>query len=39
LGYSQRNWWGKAPRYIYWTKAGGVKPEDWPPWMRRFKDY
>jgi len=22
-----------------WTKAGGVKPEDWPPWMRRFKDY
>ena len=22
-----------------WTKAGGVKPEDWPEWMRRFKDY
>jgi prepilin-type N-terminal cleavage/methylation domain-containing protein len=22
-----------------WTKAGGVKPEDWPPWMRSFKDY
>jgi len=22
-----------------WTTAGGVKPEDWPPWMRRFKDY
>ncbi|MBM4025310.1 MAG: type II secretion system protein [Planctomycetes bacterium] len=22
-----------------WTKAGGVKPEDWPPWMRKFKDY
>ena len=22
-----------------WTKAGGAKPEDWPPWMRRFKDY
>jgi len=22
-----------------WTKRGGVKPEDWPPWMRRFKDY
>jgi prepilin-type N-terminal cleavage/methylation domain-containing protein/prepilin-type processing-associated H-X9-DG protein len=21
------------------TKAGGVQPEDWPPWMRRFKDY
>ncbi|MHC4242623.1 MAG: type II secretion system protein [Planctomycetota bacterium] len=22
-----------------WTKAGGVQPSDWPPWMRRFKDY
>ncbi len=22
-----------------WTKAGGVKPEDWPEWMRSFKDY
>jgi len=22
-----------------WTKAGGVKPEDWPPWMRNFRDY
>ncbi len=22
-----------------WTKAGGVLPEDWPEWMRRFKDY
>jgi len=22
-----------------WTKAGGVEPEDWPEWMRRFKDY
>ena len=22
-----------------WTKAGGVTPEDWPQWMRRFKDY
>jgi prepilin-type N-terminal cleavage/methylation domain-containing protein/prepilin-type processing-associated H-X9-DG protein len=22
-----------------WTKAGGVKPEDWPKWMRKFKDY
>ncbi|OHB74496.1 MAG: hypothetical protein A2Z25_22170 [Planctomycetes bacterium RBG_16_55_9] len=22
-----------------WTKAGGVRPEDWPYWMRRFKDY
>ncbi len=22
-----------------WTKAGGVAPEDWPQWMRRYKDY
>lgn len=22
-----------------WTKAGGVMPEDWPHWMRKFKDY
>lgn len=22
-----------------WTTAGGVKPEDWPKWMRGFKDY
>ena len=22
-----------------WTIAGGVQPEDWPEWMRHFKDY
>ena len=22
-----------------WTKAGGVLPEDWPQWMRKFRDY
>ncbi len=22
-----------------WTKAGGVLPEDWPKWMRKFTDY
>ena len=22
-----------------WTRAGGVQPEDWPQWMRRFPDY
>ncbi len=22
-----------------WTKAGGVEPEDWPEWMRKFRDY
>ncbi len=22
-----------------WTRAGGVQQEDWPKWMRHFKDY
>ena len=22
-----------------WTKAGGVSPDMWPEWMRKFKDY
>jgi prepilin-type processing-associated H-X9-DG protein len=22
-----------------WTKAGGVRRDDWPEWMRQFKDY
>jgi len=22
-----------------WTKAGGCLPEDWPRWLRKFKDY
>lgn len=22
-----------------WTRAGGIKPEDWPKWMQKFKDY
>jgi hypothetical protein len=22
-----------------WTKAGGVQPEEWPAWMRGFKEY
>ncbi len=30
-----RNW----PTDNRWTKAGGVTPEDWPAWMRQFKDY
>ncbi|MGB2862020.1 MAG: hypothetical protein WBC05_01735 [Sedimentisphaerales bacterium] len=23
----------------YWTTAGGVVQENWPQWMRRFRDY
>jgi hypothetical protein len=22
-----------------WTRAGGVRAEDWPAWMRKLKDY
>ena len=22
-----------------WTIVGGVTPEDWPEWMRQFRDY
>ena len=22
-----------------WTTAGGVQAEDWPEWMRKYKDY
>ena len=22
-----------------WTRVGGVRPNDWPEWMRNFKDY
>ncbi len=22
-----------------WTRAGGMKPEDWPDWMKNFRDY
>ena len=23
----------------HWTKAGGVQPDSWPAWMRKFKEY
>jgi len=32
-------WYGEFDRAGVWTKAGGAKPEDWPKWMRKFKDY
>jgi len=32
-------WYDQFDRAGRWTKAGGVKPEDWPKWMRQFKDY
>jgi type II secretory pathway pseudopilin PulG len=33
------NWYTEFNRAGKWTKAGGVQPEDWPKWMRNFKDY
>jgi prepilin-type N-terminal cleavage/methylation domain-containing protein len=32
-------WCGRYNTRGPWTRAGGVQPEDWPPWMRTFKDY
>ena len=32
-------WSNDFNRANRWTKAGGVKPEDWPQWMRGLKDY
>jgi prepilin-type N-terminal cleavage/methylation domain-containing protein len=32
-------WHGNFNTSGPWTRAGGVRPEDWPRWMRRFKDY
>jgi prepilin-type N-terminal cleavage/methylation domain-containing protein/prepilin-type processing-associated H-X9-DG protein len=32
-------WYDEFDTAGRWTKAGGAKPEDWPEWMRKFKDY
>ena len=32
-------WHRKFDTANKWTLAGGVKPEDWPEWMRKYKDY
>jgi prepilin-type N-terminal cleavage/methylation domain-containing protein len=32
-------WYRGFNRAGRWTRAGGVKPEAWPEWMRKFKDY
>jgi len=33
------NWNRKYDIHGAWTTAGNVRPEDWPQWMRRLKDY
>jgi hypothetical protein len=32
-------WTKEFDRAGPWTKAGGVQPENWPQWMRGFKEY
>ncbi len=32
-------WYAEYDTAGPWTKAGGVQPERWPPWIRPFKDY
>jgi prepilin-type N-terminal cleavage/methylation domain-containing protein len=32
-------WNSKFDTANEWTRAGGMQPEDWPEWMRNFKDY
>jgi len=32
-------WWRGFNTQGPWTRGGGVQPEDWPAWMRKFKDY
>ncbi len=32
-------WYERFDTAGRWTKAGNVQPEDWPEWMRGFKDY
>lgn len=32
-------WYKEFDTANEWTRAGGVQPEDWPEWMRGFKDY
>jgi len=32
-------WYNQYNTHGPWTRAGGARPEDWPQWMRQFKDY
>ena len=32
-------WHKKYNTMDIWTKAGGIRPEDWPDWMRNFKEF
>jgi prepilin-type processing-associated H-X9-DG protein len=32
-------WYKEFDTANEWTRAGGVQPDNWPEWMRGFKDY
>ena len=32
-------WYSSFDTANEWTRAGGVRPDNWPEWMRNFKDY
>jgi len=32
-------WHNNFDTFGPWTKAGGVLPDEWPEWMRKFRDY
>jgi len=32
-------WHGQYNTAGRWTKSGGILPEDWPKWLRNFRDY
>ncbi len=33
------HWRRDFPMSNAWTRSGGVEPQDWPEWMRKFRDY
>jgi hypothetical protein len=33
------NWYNGYDRAGSWTSVGGIRPNDWPEWMRKMKDY
>jgi prepilin-type N-terminal cleavage/methylation domain-containing protein/prepilin-type processing-associated H-X9-DG protein len=32
-------WHKQFNTHARWTRTGGIRPDDWPKWMRNFKDY
>jgi prepilin-type N-terminal cleavage/methylation domain-containing protein/prepilin-type processing-associated H-X9-DG protein len=34
----EQKWWKGFDTHGKWTRAGGIRSEDWPEWMRDFKE-